>query len=302
MRECELLLTTKKYYKIKLVGVTPSSSSPITLEAACFASIIHLIVSLLDNWDYLGGVPQYLKWYGIADTPATRDAFFSDPRLKQAYKNWVAHLLNRVNSYTGVAYRDDPTILGWQLCNECQTAGNAPLFTGWVAEMSSYIKSIDSHHLVNSGDTGLFSRGGNDDAYGGDAGQDFDAILALPSIDFGNFHSYPEYFWDWATGAPEPNSWATATFIPDHYAVGALTGKPVVMDEFGMTASGKGPWYEEWTRKVEAVQGAGWAFWESTGRMANGAYPVDTEGFEVHLGTTLSKAVLYLDDFSLTRQ
>jgi hypothetical protein len=37
--------------------------------------------------------------------------FFTDPVLQQWYLAWVNHLVNRVNTVTGVAYNEDPTIM-----------------------------------------------------------------------------------------------------------------------------------------------------------------------------------------------
>jgi mannan endo-1,4-beta-mannosidase len=34
------------------------------------------------------------------------------------YKNFLTALVTRVNTVTGVAYRDDPTIFAWELINE----------------------------------------------------------------------------------------------------------------------------------------------------------------------------------------
>lgn len=34
------------------------------------------------------------------------------------HENAMQAVLTRVNTVTGVAYRDDPTILGWELMNE----------------------------------------------------------------------------------------------------------------------------------------------------------------------------------------
>jgi mannan endo-1,4-beta-mannosidase len=34
------------------------------------------------------------------------------------YKNFFKALITRVNTVTGVAYRDDPTIFAWELINE----------------------------------------------------------------------------------------------------------------------------------------------------------------------------------------
>ena len=87
-------------------------------------------------------------------------------------------------------YKDEPTILGWELANEPRCTGstglvllvisrnshinvNPPVFrtstgtcktttiTEWVAEMSAFIKSIDSNHLVAIGDEGFFNDPGN---------------------------------------------------------------------------------------------------------------------------------------------
>ena len=42
------------------------------------------------------------------------------PQIKQWYQDWVAHLLNRTNTITGIKYKDDPTIMSWELGNELQ--------------------------------------------------------------------------------------------------------------------------------------------------------------------------------------
>ena len=48
----------------------------------------------------------------------TRADFFSSPACRQLYRGFFTALLSRVNTVTGVAYRDDPTIFGWELINE----------------------------------------------------------------------------------------------------------------------------------------------------------------------------------------
>jgi mannan endo-1,4-beta-mannosidase len=59
-------------------------------------------------------------------------------------KGHVTALLNHVNRYTGVAYKDDPTILGWDLLN----GGDSP--RPWTRDIVDHIRTIDRRHLVLS--------------------------------------------------------------------------------------------------------------------------------------------------------
>src|SRR5687768_18589815 len=103
---------------------------------------------------------QYVRWRDIS-TPDNQtwyhDSFYTDPVIKQWYKNWIAHLLNRVNTYNGIAYKDDPTIMTWELGNEprCLSAGvygrsnncTTQTLIAWADEISNYIKRIHRKHL-----------------------------------------------------------------------------------------------------------------------------------------------------------
>ena len=44
-----------------------------------------------------------------------KELFYTDSRVKQAYKNYVYMLLTRTNTYTGIQYRNDPTIFSFEL-------------------------------------------------------------------------------------------------------------------------------------------------------------------------------------------
>ena len=46
------------------------------------------------------------------------DDFYTDPTIIGWYKEWIAHVLERTNTLTGVRYKDDPTIAMWELGNE----------------------------------------------------------------------------------------------------------------------------------------------------------------------------------------
>lgn len=49
--------------------------------------------------------------------------FFNDTGARELYKTYVRYIVQRRNSRTGQLYRDDPTILAWDLINEprCET-------------------------------------------------------------------------------------------------------------------------------------------------------------------------------------
>ena len=70
---------------------------------------------------------------------ATADDFFNTTVVKGYYKNHVKTVLTRVNTVTGVAYRDDPTILGWELMNEPRCDADP---TGAMVQVATYMINL----------------------------------------------------------------------------------------------------------------------------------------------------------------
>lgn len=71
-------------------------------------------------------------------------------------------LLNHVNTYTGVALKDDPTIMAWETINEGGAyflADGAPP-QAWNTAVAQYIKSLAPNHLVLDGTDGLIDYSG----------------------------------------------------------------------------------------------------------------------------------------------
>jgi mannan endo-1,4-beta-mannosidase len=194
---------------------------------------IQLIMVLTNNWKEFGGMDQYLKWFNLN----YHHQFYTDDRARNAYKDYAAHLVNRVNTVTKLAYKDDPAIFAWELANEprCRNFGQydrleeckPETITSWVKEMSEHIKALDPNHLVAVGDEGFFNRpGSGNELYTGKDGVDHEAFLALASIDFGTFHLYPDI---WSTGTRWGNQW-----ILDHVEAAQKAGKPTVLEEYGI--------------------------------------------------------------------
>ncbi len=52
----------------------------------------------------------------------------SDPKAIAASAKYLAQFANHVNPFTGLAYRNDPTVFGFELCNEPDVPPKANLF------------------------------------------------------------------------------------------------------------------------------------------------------------------------------
>src|SRR5207245_10030536 len=120
------------------------------------------------------------------------------------YRDSTAHLLNRTNTYTGLQYKDDATILGWELANEPRcgaggaypTSGNCTTHTlnNWAADVSTFVKNIDPKHLLSAGDEGFYCLDptSSDFTLNCSQGVDTIALASLPSMDVMSFHLYPD--------------------------------------------------------------------------------------------------------------
>lgn len=127
------------------------------------------IFPLVDNWhSYDGGKHIYTEWRGISD----ENQFFYSQKVIQDFKDHISYILNHVNRYTGMAYKDDPTIMAWETGNELY---NAP--ASWTEMIAKYIKSLAPNQLVMDGHAlNLMSN---------------TAQLQNPSVDMVSGHYYP---------------------------------------------------------------------------------------------------------------
>jgi endo-1,4-beta-mannosidase len=101
---------------------------------------IRVVVPLLNNWQWMGGRPDY-----AAFRDKESDEFWTDPQLIEDFKKTIEYVLNRTNTITGVKYKDDKTIMAWETGNELQNPAV------WGVGIGQYIKSIDQNHLLIDG-------------------------------------------------------------------------------------------------------------------------------------------------------
>jgi mannan endo-1,4-beta-mannosidase len=111
-----------------------------TVLAVAREKQIRLVIPLVDNWHWWGGVAEY-----AAFRDKDGKAFWRDPQLIADFKETIRFVLERVNTRTGIAYRDDPTILAWETGNELASPHR------WTREIAAYIKRLDPNHLVLDG-------------------------------------------------------------------------------------------------------------------------------------------------------
>jgi mannan endo-1,4-beta-mannosidase len=252
--------------------------------AAAAAHHIRLILPFTNNWRDFGGMDQYVTWYGLAD----HDQFYTDARIRKDYQNWIAHLLNRTNTVTGVAYRNDPTIFAWELANEPRcidaslpTSGTCTPATlkEWVSTMSAFVKGVDANHMVSVGDEGFLNRNGNGNnsfPYTQADGVDHEQLTSVSTVDFGTYHMYPQ-----AWGQSPVQQWGTG-WITDHDAAGRTMNKPEILEEFGSTdQSTRDATYAAWTDAVRTTGGAGFMVWLLTGIQDDGQLYPDFDGYRV---------------------
>lgn len=220
---------------------------------------LKVIVVLANRWGDYGGIPRYLDWAGVS-LPLTRGAlpetvlrsFFGEASANELYRAHVERVVTRVNPRTGLAYRDDPTILSWELINESDASRHGrDALLGWTRAMARYVRSLDPSHLVAAGHIG-YTRQEQRDTWL--------AVQRLPEVDYADAHAYPTLLRSVRT-LP-----ALDDFIDDHVQLAHhVVGKPFVWGEFGFSTNERihhgqrrARWFERFLARSEAdgVDGA----------------------------------------------
>ncbi|KAL4242158.1 glycosyl hydrolase 5 (cellulase A) family protein [Abortiporus biennis] len=231
---------------------------------------IKLIVAFTNNWVGYGGAELYINW--IAGAGNTHDVFFTNPQIIKSYQSYVQTIVNR--------YKSSPTIFAWELMNEARCLGDLPAgpncvaskptLTTWYRQQSDFVRSLDPHHMITTGGEGHFNwtkpatywfNGTlfSDYNFNGQAGEDFERDLALPNIDFGTYHLYPQ---TWYPQLDFPGSNFTVQqwgleWITDHANAAARVGKPLILEEFGVTGlQNKTAIYPTWVNHAIQTQHA----------------------------------------------
>ena len=245
---------------IRTMGFHTTLEQIEELVAAARQHEIQLILTLTNNWKDYGGIPEYVANAGLTK----HDDFFTEERIKQAYRAYVTQVVER--------FKDEPVIMAWELINEPRSEGGVgKALSAWVDEMSRFVKTLDPNHLIAVGDEGFLHHHFSFDwMHNGSTGVDAAKLLKLDAIDFGTYHLYPDGPWG------KTAKWASES-IEEHQELAEKTGKPVLLEEFGWTGKPeRNEVYAQWMETLDKAGACGNLFWMLAGPQEDGTpYPDD---------------------------
>ncbi|MBC8062703.1 MAG: CIA30 family protein [Clostridiaceae bacterium] len=126
------------------------------LLALCDKYGVRVIVPLVDQWSWVGGIESYAKFEGLnitGDATVSSDAwkFYTDAKIIADFKQTISYVLNRTNTVTGRQYKDEPSVLAWETGNELGGYNQDKFPQAWTTDIAAYIQGLDSNHLVMDG-------------------------------------------------------------------------------------------------------------------------------------------------------
>lgn len=206
---------------------------------------MYAVLYMNNNWIWSGGMSEYLKWNGFGEIPNPflekyswdeymnyTKQFHSCKPCKEAFYKHLKFIIGRTNSYSGIKYSEDNTVMSWQVANEPRVlmgTDHEEAFSGWLNETVALIKELDPNHLVSTGTEGKHG-----------FLQDMDMFERLhnnKNIDFLDMHMWPKN-WGWYDIQNEEKSTYESIdkaieYMNEHIVVANNINKPIVMSEFG---------------------------------------------------------------------
>lgn len=206
---------------------------------------MYAVLYLTNNWEWSGGMSQYLEWNGKGAIPVPNIApntwpqfmsyteqFHSCEPCMKGLENHVKFIMGRTNPYSKKKYTEDNTIMSWQVGNEPRTftPENEAKFTSWLNNIVNLIDSLDKNHLVSTGSEGKNSSN--------DSMEIFERTHQNPNIDYLTMHIWPKN-WNWFkadnAAATLPTTLENAgNYIDNHIKVANNLKRPIIIEEFGL--------------------------------------------------------------------
>jgi mannan endo-1,4-beta-mannosidase len=209
---------------------------------------LRLLLVLTNYWPEYGGMECYVRWSrqlrGLPlrekENKTAASHFYEDIWSQELYARFVSAVIQRVNTYTGIAYKNDPTILGWSPANEpeCPSLNGegCGIIAMWAHRAAALIKQLDPNHLVFMDCEGFMGPSTPKECQNNPydckyTGCDFSRDCNSPFIDVACCHLYPD-LWLPDCGVLEHVDFAKR-WIDSHVRQSLELGKPLVVSEFG---------------------------------------------------------------------
>lgn len=204
---------------------------------------MHAVLCLNNMWPWSGGFAQYVNWVTGKDIPyppPSKDgkwlkfmkysaSFFNNKEAQLLYFNHIKAVIERTNSISGIPYKEDGTIMSWQLANEPRPILGNRKYRKWIKKTAAYIKSLDDKHLVSIGSEGnAFVPLSNK----------FRKEHQIKDIDYSTIHIWIQN-WGWYDPEKSQKSFEKAlkkakNYIRQHARIAKKLQKPLVLEEFGI--------------------------------------------------------------------
>jgi mannan endo-1,4-beta-mannosidase len=207
---------------------------------------MYAVVCLSNFWPWSGGFAQYQQWVGdIKNIDYPMDTvkgdwwkymqstanFYASTKAVTLYQATVKKIIERKNTLTNVLYKNDETIMSWQLCNEPRGMSKVEDYLKWIENSAAFIKNLDSNHLVSVGSEGFTSDKKNN-------GTDFIATHIFKNIDYTTAHLWVQN-WGFYNPLQHQSTYSKAIsfaieYIKEHAELSLKLNKPFVLEEFGI--------------------------------------------------------------------
>jgi len=174
---------------------------------------MYAVIYVNNYWEWSGGMAQYVAWdkhttvpnpnfepYDWAGFMNFSAGFYGNENANRTFHEYLRKLLNRRNTVNHKLYKNDPAIMSWQLANEPRPG------------------------------------------HGEEGERNFKEIHQYPSVDYMTYHLWL-LNWGWYDPLKAEETYASGVekaldYIRQHIAFAAETGKPAVLEEFGIPRDG----------------------------------------------------------------
>lgn len=211
------------------------------------------VIYLTNFWEWSGGMATAHSWNSVGEIIDPSDPahpwpafalysakFYQNEPATASLNQYISQLLQRTNTVTGIAYKDDPTIMSWQLANEPRPGHESeskPYLTDyydWVATTTALIKQYAPKQLVSIGSEGVMGCLRLEECVV-NAHKD-------TGIDYMTFHMWVKN-WGWFDVQNPESSYELAmekvqAYISQHQRLARELNMPLVLEEFGMERDG----------------------------------------------------------------